>query len=586
MRKTIQRGGLSTVFLATLAGSTACGRPPTLSITAETLPAQAQSLSVRVTRTVPGVGEQASAEPPSTYELPQPTPSRQSFLLRLPTGFSDTLNISVAAFSAPDGAGCLLRQGFASRTFVPQPYDDAWVLPLDTDPGDRDCESAPATVPRLISATPRVVGTAGGERFVLHGWGFAPGADVFFDDNKLSDVRVSSSFELSAVTAARSTPGSIRLRLIQPGGAAAERSDLLRYRFSNPAFTAQPSVSAPYPLSAIVYGDIDGDGLYDVLLSPQTGNRLTSILLTQQFATSYSIGGVGSPGPVTPALLADLDRDGRLDLVTGYRPSKDIQTRRNSGAGAIFEGALSYPVAAEPTFLQASDLDGDGAEDVIALSEIGRALYVLPNDRTGRLGASKTTALTSTTSPFAVASVDVNLDGHNDLVIIDRGQAVTRSLLNNATSPGTFSTQDTVALVTTLSGPASSVVDRDLDGDGHADVLLTIESKSELLIAYSRPSLVSISGPIPVCAMPRLSTAADLDADGVPELLVACGSDAQVQVLQNRGGNTYQEITRVAVPPSLGSVIGLVAVEFDGDGRTDIAVSGTVGFGLLRNESR
>jgi hypothetical protein len=585
MRETMKRYGLATALCAALAWPSGCGRPPTLSITAETLPSQARSLALSVTRTVPGAGEQATAEPLSTYDLPQPTPSRQSLLLRLPAGFSGTLNISLAAFSGAGGAGCLQRVGFAAHAFLPQPYDDALVLPLDVDPGERDCEAAPPSLPRLIAATPDVVGTQGGDAFSLGGWGFAPGAEVFFDDTKLSEVRALSGHKLTAVAAARSTPGAIRLRLVLPGGAVAERGDLIRYRFSSPAFAAQPTVSAPYQLSSIAYGDIDGDGSYDVLLSPVTGNRLNS-LLAKQVLTSYSIGGVGAPGPVTPAILADLDLDGRPDIVTGYLPNKEVQTRRNSGTGAVYEGAAIYPLASEPTSVYASDLDGDGYLDVIALSETGRSLSVLLNDRSGRLGAARATSLSTTTAPFSLASVDMNLDGLKDLVIVDRSQAVARTLSNNKIAPGVFPSLDSIALVSSLSGPASSIVARDLDGDGNGDVLLAIESKGELRIVYSRTGLSVISGPIPTCAAPRLATAADLNADGIQELIVSCHSEKQVQVLQRRGDGSYAELLRSDVPASLGDVIGLTAVDYDSDGRTDIVLSGSLGFGFLRNESK
>ena len=154
--------GVAGALVALLPATFGCGRPPTLLITAETLPAQSRSLAVSVTRSVLGGGEQATAEPLSTYDLPEPTPSRQSFLLRLPSGFSGSLNVSLAAFSGVGGAGCLQRLGFAAHEFAPQPYDDTLVLPLDLDPGDRGCESAPASLPRLIAASPAVVGTAGG----------------------------------------------------------------------------------------------------------------------------------------------------------------------------------------------------------------------------------------------------------------------------------------------------------------------------------------------------------------------------------------------------------------------------------------
>jgi len=586
MRESMRRIGLFSALTTALLGSAGCGRPPTLSITAETLPPQARSLALSVTRSVPGVGEQATAEPLTTYDLPQPTPSRQSLLLRLPAGFSGTLNISLAAFSGVAGAGCLQRVGFASHDFAPQPYDDELVLPLDTDPGDHDCELAAATLPRLIAAEPGVVGTAGGEPVRLRGWGFVPGSEVYVDDSKLAEVRLESGSALSTVTSARDKPGAVRLRVVLPGGGAAEDGTLLRYRFSTPSFAAQPVVSSPYLLRSIDCSDINGDGIFDLLLSPISGNRLTSILVATQEPTSYSIGGVGAPGPVTPAIFSDLDRDGRPDIVTGYLPTKEVWTRRNSGSGAIYEGSLIYALADEPTFVHAGDLNGDGYPDVVGLSETGRSLGVLLNDRTGRLGAAKTTTLAASTSPFALTSADVNLDGQRDLILIDHGQSQTRTLLNSPASPGRFASTDTVSLLTALSGPASSLFGIDIDGDRHEDTLVAIESKGELLISYSRPTLAVLSPPIKVCAAPHLAIAADLDKDGVVELIVACNSEGQVQVLQRRSDGSYGELLRIAVPTSLGPLLGLTAVEYDGDGRTDIALAGSQGMGFLRNESR
>ncbi len=88
MRESMRQIGLFSALTTALLGGAGCGRPPTLSITAETLPPQARSLALSVTRSVPGGGAQATAEPLTTYDLPQPTPSRQSLLLRLPSGFS------------------------------------------------------------------------------------------------------------------------------------------------------------------------------------------------------------------------------------------------------------------------------------------------------------------------------------------------------------------------------------------------------------------------------------------------------------------------------------------------------------------
>ncbi len=104
---------------------------------------------------------------------------------------------------------------------------------------------------------------------------------------------------------------------------------------------------------------------------------LTSILVATQEPTSYSIGGVGAPGPVTPAIFSDLDRDGRPDIVTGYLPTKEVWTRRNSGSGAIYEGSLIYALADEPTLAGHGPFDGlHAVPSIVILDREGREVHL------------------------------------------------------------------------------------------------------------------------------------------------------------------------------------------------------------------
>lgn len=584
LRGTVNRRPAAALFCGAL-GLWGCSRPPALAVTADSLPAQTRSLAVSVTRAVVSGADQSTADALDSYDLPDPTPSRQSFLLRLPTGFSGTLGVSLAAFSGPGGGGCLQRVGFASHEFTPQPYDDSLVVPLDIDVSETGCGSATAATPRLVSATPPSVGTAGGDLTLLRGWGFTPGSDVFFDDVKSKLVRVAGAHELRVVAPEHAKAGPANLRVVLPGGATTQRADLLSYHFSSLDFVSNPAVTVPFTVKHAEFADINGDQQVDVLLTPVTGNVLTSLLLPQKTPTSYSIGGTMGVGPCVPAILSDLDRDGKPDLVTGLVPSREIITRRNSGSAAIFEAAVSYAITADPSVLRVSDLNGDGASDVVALSETGRMLFVLLNDGSGRLGAPRAIALNQSVAPFAVSAVDINRDGLKDLMVIDRSKPQLEVLSNGAGGgPGLFAATDGAATVNVLPTAASGLTIYDLDGDSAADALVALTSQNIVLAYYSRPGVALVSTPIQTCPGPQIAIAGDLDADGVREVIVAC-STQQLQILQRGKTGAYQELLRSAIPVGLGSLLSMGAIDYDRDGLVDIILSGSAGFGVVRNQS-
>lgn len=571
------------VGLAALLPFLACSRPPAVAITAEQLPSQSRSLAVAVTRTVAGVGEQASAEPLTTYDLPSPTPSRQSFLLNLPRDFGGPLSVHLAAFGGGSGAGCLLGVGSRSFDFTPQPYDDSRVVPIDRDLMDHDCETADAALPRLIRATPKAVSTAGGELVTLHGWGFLPGTELSFADSKSTDVRYVSAFELQATAPARTRPGNVALRALLPGGAATSRDNLLSYRYSTIEFQAQPAYTVPFPLARVEFGDLDANGSFDLMFSygAMSRNVVTTVLLPQADTQDHFIG----TEPV-PSVLADLDRDGKLDILSGLGPTMKLVTLRNSGDGVNFDAAVSYNVAVTPSRIIGADLDGDGAAEAVVLSTSSRTLQFYPNNGSGTFGAPRALTLNQSMTPFDLASIDVNRDGLRDVLVIDRDKAQVEVMFNGVGGmAGRFFTSDSTALVGNLDAPASSATVWDVDGDGAGDALIALESAGKVMALYSRPRLGLTIEPIATCATPRVAAMGDVDADGVREILVACAAERQIQILSRTATGSYQEIARTPIPSGLTNLLHIVAADFSGDGLVDIMAAASNGFGLIENRS-
>lgn len=174
-----------------------------------------------------------------------------------------------------------------------------------------------------------------------------------------------------------------------------------------PAFTARDTVTVDlisYSVGAgyLDAGDLDGDGVVDLVLtgirsigSGEYGNRMRLLLGTPDGGDAGRGTGDFTPGALFPTgaalpghRVADLNGDGRADLIspTGYR---GVELRAGRADGTLGTPQVFGTPGAETPWVQVTDVDGNGAPDVIgAIAEAGPGvgqLAVLRN-----LGAGST----------------------------------------------------------------------------------------------------------------------------------------------------------------------------------------------------
>ncbi len=114
-------------------------------------------------------------------------------------------------------------------------------------------------------------------------------------------------------------------------------------------------------------GDLDGDGVLDILIPSATATQVLLNDGTGRFTdeTAFVLG--AQPGTGRVAVILDLDGDTFEDVVVGGQ-SSPFRVLRNDGAGRLFDYSANVvphsPKAADVVSVGAADLDGDGDSDL------------------------------------------------------------------------------------------------------------------------------------------------------------------------------------------------------------------------------
>ena len=119
---------------------------------------------------------------------------------------------------------------------------------------------------------------------------------------------------------------------------------------------------------------------------------------------------------------ADMNGDGRLDLVVanGFSSSISILLNQGTSASSLFAPAFRYtPGPSLPIYVGVADLNEDGRPDIF-YSDQSKWLYALLNTGGGRLLAASLVDIQLL--PIGMAVSDLNHDGIPDLAFDRRGE--------------------------------------------------------------------------------------------------------------------------------------------------------------------
>lgn len=266
----------------------------------------------------------------------------------------------------------------------------------------------------------------------------------------------------------------------------------------------------------VLLGDADLDGDVDILPHTASAIRLlanvdgafvpSSLLsvLERDFETSSS-----------PVLL-DVDSDSTPDIVWARGDAAELSLyRRESGVAGWTETVLPLSHAVQRLFV--GEVDGDGADDVVVMhgSDGDSAVSILAG------GATAGAAPSITAAPLAAGGWtegtvgDVDADGDGDLVVISDDEV---GWFENTSGDGSSWEHHPIGDV-----QANAVASLDLNGSGRDDIVV-LDRFGQVHLFYSAlDTVIEFQTVIHPRLVPygRSIVVANLDTDGVSDFFIA-----------------------------------------------------------------
>jgi hypothetical protein len=313
--------------------------------------------------------------------------------------------------------------------------------------------------------------------------------------------------------------GDGRLDLVTADGFSQSLTVLLGNGDGTFTAAARPA-TGNYP-DGIAVGDFNQDGIPDLAVTNYYDSTIT-ILLGKGDGTFTAAAGLTTPDDVRQIVTGDFNRDGVLDLAISNDNSVTVFLGNGDGT---FTTRGTFNTGNGPNYsLAVADLNGDGKLDLVTTNEADNTLSILTGNGDGTFTASSTPA--TGTQPTAVTIADFNGDGIPDLAVVNQGAAVLTILLGDG--EGGF----TAAPSPAVPSGSGQIAAGDFNHDGIVDLAVANSSGNSVAVLTGNGDGTFTQAATPATGnYPVSLAAADLNGDGISDIAAVDLKDQTISVL-------------------------------------------------------
>lgn len=336
-------------------------------------------------------------------------------------------------------------------------------------------------------------------------------------------------------------------------------------------------------VSSLVVADFNGDGKADIAVGLHSSGTVSLLLGngdgTFKSAVSYPAGLGG--GPVTYLTAADLNSDGKLDLIASDPNADGFSFLFGNGDGTL-QAPVEYATGAAPGYFAL--LLGNGHPALVTGDAITGGLVLTPVTASGTTGAPQIHRLPASPGQFptGIAASDLNGDHLPDIIAADGFLSVLLRVKGaEFSAPVQYNLQS--------GSSAVAVTTADLNGDGHADVIAAGSTPSQTgtvdVVLGNSDGTLGQQHSYPIGgwvggvfgSTPSGIVTADFNGDNKPDVAAgfqSAGSGnngAGISVLIGKGDGTLNSAVNYSLNGA--SALSTIAADLNGDGKPDLAAA-------------
>ena len=322
----------------------------------------------------------------------------------------------------------------------------------------------------------------------------------------------------SPVTADLNSDGKVDLAIIE----GCTNSVKVLLGNGDATFQATRSFNVDTEPLVLAVADVNNNGLLDLT----TVNHIATSGHTISILSGLGDGNFNpavtfTSSPSTSVAIADLNGDGKADLVTPNANNGSVSVLLGNGNGT-FQDGVAFPVGLGPRTAAIGDLNGDLKPDLVVGNSVSDTVSILIGNGSGGFGPQTTIAVCHL--PDAVKLADFNADAKLD-VVVGCGSDHLSSMLGNG--DGTFQTQ-----VGNEAGSGALTL-ADFNGDSKLDVAILEAVGIDRFVTILR-NVISLATPPSISG--QVKNADDTPAAGV-EITLRPARQSPITTTTDASGN-------------------------------------------------
>lgn len=354
----------------------------------------------------------------------------------------------------------------------------------------------------------------------------------------------------------------------------------LQFRTSQGRFAYPTTLFPGVSVDAMAIGDVNGDGINDIVMAPSLGND-AAYRNALYVRAGNADGTLAAPARVDIGLqlscsldsvvIGDVNGDGRPDVVVGGNYC-GAQVLHQTASGTLVPAEFLSQAASGK--LRLADLDGDGRTDLVGAGGNAPIVSAWRQDATGTLVLSATPAI-GVAFGRDIEIGDVNGDGRPDLIVAADGNAGQHVAVLLQQANGSFGLP--TFLDTGSVWGARGLAVGDLNGDGRLDVVATTGGNSPTYIAVFYQAAGGVLGPathIDSYDIPMAVRVADFNHDGRADIVVSHQGWGAVGIYLQQASGVLAAEERFAAPYGTFNPHSIAVGDVNRDGLVDIVIAG------------